>query len=67
MKFILSDAALDDIVTPTSVSNYIFRAMNVPTERKATFWKRYRNVVFRSLVDQRNNVTAKIKKAWFGK
>jgi len=67
VKFITSDADLDDIVSPTSVANFIFRSMNVPNERKSTFWKRYRNIVFRALVDQRNNVTAKIKKEWFGK
>jgi len=67
IKFIVSDKMLDDMVSPHSIACHIFRTLNVPHARKARFWATYRNTVFRTIVDQRSNVMAQIKKAWFGK
>ena len=67
IKFIVSDEQLDNTIKDDSVAMFMFRALQIGKDRRPSFWKRYRMVVFRAIVDQRSNVMDQIKKAWFGK
>ena len=67
IKIIVSDEQLNNTIKDDSIAMFMFRALQIGNERRPSFWKRYRMVVFRAIVDQRSNVMAQMKKTWFGK
>ena len=67
VKFINSQKHLDEFRGPKTLGRYVMDGLNIPEERRPSFWIAYKSLILSSINQQRSNVTAAIKSAWLGK
>lgn len=66
LKFVLTDADLNDCGSARSAGGSIMKALMIPEDKAHRFWKTYKHVVRPSLNQQRNNVTSMLKREFIG-
>ena len=67
MKFIPSEAYLDEFQESDSIGKFILDRLNVEHDERKQFWRTYKREVDRAITQQRSTVMNYIKKAWMGK
>ena len=68
VKFITSDATLDNFPKPNSIGEMCMKECNVTDpRRKPSFWKAYKGIFLKALNAQRNVVVNLIKNAFISK
>ena len=66
VKFILNEEELVNTTSKNSVGGYLLNALNICEKERQRFWMTYKHIVSPVLAQQRNNISAEMRKEFVG-